>query len=57
MRLVLCTIVATLAASAAERFPVDWKAQQPEILDQYLSLLRIDTSNPPGNETKAVEFL
>jgi acetylornithine deacetylase/succinyl-diaminopimelate desuccinylase-like protein len=36
---------------------VDWKAVQPELLDYYRSLLRIDTSNPPGNETRAVTYL
>jgi len=36
---------------------VDWKAQQTEILRHFSELIRIDTSNPPGNETKAVEYL
>src|SRR3954451_15558824 len=36
---------------------VDWKKAQPEILAQYVSLLRIDTSNPPGNETLAAKHL
>jgi acetylornithine deacetylase/succinyl-diaminopimelate desuccinylase-like protein len=44
-------------AFAADRYPVDWKQLQPEILDYYSSLIRIDTTNPPGNETQAVEFL
>lgn len=44
-------------AFAADPYPVDWRKLQPEILDYYTALLRIDTSNPPGNETKAVEYL
>ncbi|HXJ41279.1 MAG TPA: M20/M25/M40 family metallo-hydrolase [Bryobacteraceae bacterium] len=36
---------------------VDWKKEQAEVLAHYRSLIRIDTSNPPGNETKAVEYL
>ena len=52
----LCMLFA-LTVSAADRYPVDWRSLEPEILDYYTSLLRIDTSNPPGNETKAVEYL
>jgi acetylornithine deacetylase/succinyl-diaminopimelate desuccinylase-like protein len=36
---------------------VDWNKQRAEILRQYRSLVQIDTSNPPGNETKAAEHL
>jgi acetylornithine deacetylase/succinyl-diaminopimelate desuccinylase-like protein len=46
-----------LAASAQNRYPVDWNKLQPEILDRFTALLRIDTSNPPGNETKAVNAI
>jgi acetylornithine deacetylase/succinyl-diaminopimelate desuccinylase-like protein len=35
----------------------NWKQLQPEILNYYTSLIRIDTTNPPGNETQAAEFL
>ena len=30
---------------------------KPEILDRYQALIRLDTSSPPGNETRAVEYL
>jgi len=43
--------------AAQERYPVDWTKLEPEILDHFTALLKIDTSNPPGNETKAAEFL
>src|SRR3954451_8977593 len=36
---------------------VDFEKQKAEILDRFQTLLRIDTSSPPGNETKAVEYL
>ena len=36
---------------------VDWGKQKAETLQHFLSLVRIDTSNPPGNETKVVEYL
>lgn len=42
---------------AAERFPVDWQKLDPELLEHYSALIRIDTSNPPGNETKAVNYI
>ncbi len=36
---------------------VDWTKQQAEILRHFRALIQIDTSNPPGNEIKAVEYL
>ncbi|MDQ2945604.1 MAG: M20/M25/M40 family metallo-hydrolase [Acidobacteriota bacterium] len=45
------------SAFAADRFPVDWIKLQPQILDYYTALLKLDTSNPPGNETTAVNYL
>ncbi|HEX6897336.1 MAG TPA: M20/M25/M40 family metallo-hydrolase [Bryobacteraceae bacterium] len=47
----------SLPAGAADRYPVDWPALQTETIDHFTSLLRIDTSNPPGNESKAVNYL
>ena len=41
----------------AQMPPVSWDQQKPEILRHFRALVRIDTSNPPGNETKAVEYL
>ncbi|MBX9600703.1 MAG: M20/M25/M40 family metallo-hydrolase [Bryobacteraceae bacterium] len=35
----------------------DWTRIQAETLEHFSNLLKIDTSNPPGNETKAVEYL
>ena len=36
---------------------VDWLKVNPETLDHYSNLIKIDTTNPPGNETKAVEYI
>lgn len=36
---------------------MDWKSLEPEILDYYSNLIRMDTSSPPGNETKAAEYV
>jgi acetylornithine deacetylase/succinyl-diaminopimelate desuccinylase-like protein len=44
------------ALSALAQAP-DFEKQKAEILERYRTLLRIDTSSPPGNETKAVEYL
>jgi acetylornithine deacetylase/succinyl-diaminopimelate desuccinylase-like protein len=58
MRIALFSLTLILAHAAAAQVPsVDWKSQQAEILRHHRSLIRIDTSNPPGNETKAVEYL
>src|SRR5262249_51233343 len=48
----------TLVSSAAAQNPaIDWEKQKPEILQHYRALVQINTSSPPGNETKAVEYL
>jgi acetylornithine deacetylase/succinyl-diaminopimelate desuccinylase-like protein len=54
-----CAILPLLfATAAAAQVPaVNWEKQKVEILRHYRALVQIDTSNPPGNETKAVEYL
>jgi acetylornithine deacetylase/succinyl-diaminopimelate desuccinylase-like protein len=44
-------------AAAEERYPVDWGKLEPEILERFTTLLKIDTSNPPGNETRLAEAI
>ncbi len=47
-----------LAFLAFLALPVpDWPKLQDEILRHYQALIRIDTSDPPGNELPAVEYL
>jgi len=46
-----------LLSLSARDLPVDWHTLQPELLDYYRALLRIDSSNPPGNETRVVNYL
>ena len=36
---------------------MDWKAIEREATDLLSEYIRIDTTNPPGNERKAIEFL
>jgi acetylornithine deacetylase/succinyl-diaminopimelate desuccinylase-like protein len=52
--IVLITAVPAAAAARAQ-YPVDWDKLEPEILGYFSALLRIDTSNPPGNETAAAK--
>src|SRR5579872_5138547 len=37
--------------------PIDWEAAGTETIDHLRNILRIDTRNPPGNETRAAEYL
>jgi len=55
--LLLAFSAAALFAQPADRYPVDWTKLTPEILERFTGLLRIDTSNPPGNETAAATHL
>lgn len=53
----LCMLTAVLAASPQPKPSIDWTAQRAEILRHFRALVQIDTSNPPGNEIKVVEYL
>jgi hypothetical protein len=58
MRIICATLTLVLVASAAAQVPtMDWTQQTAEILRHNRALVRIDISNPRGNETKAVEYL
>jgi len=50
--------IAILGAVGRGQVPsVDWKGHRVEILHHFRALVQIDTSNPPGNERKAVDYL
>ena len=36
---------------------IDWRQADSELLTYYRALLQIDTSNPPGNERRVVQYL
>lgn len=58
MKTVLAALCLLLPASqAADRYAVDWKQLEPQMLEVYTSLIKIDTSNPPGGETRVVDYL
>ena len=44
------------ASAHAQRVP-DWKAVEAEAISTIQSYVRINTSNPPGDVTKAADFL
>jgi len=46
-----------LARLVAQGPSLDWASSEPEILRHYQALLRLDTTNPPGNEHLAVDYL
>jgi acetylornithine deacetylase/succinyl-diaminopimelate desuccinylase-like protein len=50
-------LVTSAAATARAQVPIDWKSVEAETLRHFQALVRIDTTNPPGNETQAVEYL
>jgi acetylornithine deacetylase/succinyl-diaminopimelate desuccinylase-like protein len=60
--LLVPSILLLLPAAAAAQAgtvprPVDWTATQAEAVDALRQYLRIDTSNPPGNELATARFL
>jgi acetylornithine deacetylase/succinyl-diaminopimelate desuccinylase-like protein len=46
-----------VAASIAAQAEPDWRATEAEIMRHYQAVLRLDTTNPPGNEHLVVEYL
>jgi acetylornithine deacetylase/succinyl-diaminopimelate desuccinylase-like protein len=50
-------VISAPAVLAAPVPAIDWAKQEPEILRHYRALVQIDTSSPPGNETRAVDYL
>ena len=57
MKLLACCLLMAAAVSAQDRPAVDWSKLEPEILANFTTLLKIDTSNPPGNETRAANAI
>ena len=50
-------VVSFASALAAQAPSIDWEREKAEILTHYRALIQIDTSSPPGNETRVVEYL
>ncbi|HZF40067.1 MAG TPA: M20/M25/M40 family metallo-hydrolase [Blastocatellia bacterium] len=59
LRVLLClTIIANIApvVTRASDHKINWDEVQQEALDLFIQYLKIDTTNPPGNEIRAAEF-
>ena len=54
-RAALLALASCLGAQTAGT--VDWHRFEPELLGYFSTLLKIDTSNPPGNETAAIRAI
>jgi acetylornithine deacetylase/succinyl-diaminopimelate desuccinylase-like protein len=55
--LLLLLLLAFTLVTQAQTPSIDWEKQNAEVLQHYRALVQINTSSPPGNETKAVEYL
>ena len=54
----IAVVVAALGGGARAQSPApDWRAVEEETLRHYQALLRLDTSNPPGNESIAAQYI
>ena len=55
----LLLLVSTTTAAALAQKPdaVDWPAVERETMEHFQAVLRFDTSDPPGNERPAAEYL
>ncbi len=50
-------LLAFSVPAAFAQKPIDWKAVNAETFNYFTSLIKINTSNPPGNETLAAKYL
>jgi acetylornithine deacetylase/succinyl-diaminopimelate desuccinylase-like protein len=60
-RILVAVVVGAVSATVALRgqsgAQPDWKTVEEETMRHFQALLRIDTQNPPGNETKAADYV
>ena len=56
-RLLLFVLIVPTLSSAQDQYLIDWDAVGEEAINHLVNLIRIDTSNPPGNETKAALYV
>ena len=54
-----CVILSAFSAvlHAADRRPVDWAKAGAEVVEHLAALVKLDTSNPPRNETRAAGYV
>ena len=46
-----------VSSGRAQSASPDWRAVEEETMRHFQALLRLDTTDPPGNETRAAEYL
>src|SRR5688500_19993653 len=54
---ILVTLAAAQPASAQSSPQPKWADIERETLEHFQAILRLDTRNPPGRETRAAEYL
>src|SRR4051812_17765015 len=57
LAVILALLTSAVLVAQSPRQQPDWAKLQEETLQHYQALLRIDTRNPPGNETQAAEYV
>ena len=57
IRVLQALALALVMKAAVHAAEIDWPALGNETADLLASLIRVDTTNPPGNETPAAELL
>ena len=59
MRLLFLLLLAALTTTvqAQQSYLIDWDEVGEESIQHLIDLVQIDTTNPPGNETRVVEYL
>ena len=50
------TLLALVAVAASAQTP-DWPKVNAETLRHYTAVVQMDTTDPPGNETKVVDYV
>lgn len=54
---ILIFVSISASAVAQERYLVDWDTVGEESLQHLVELIKLNTTNPPGNETRAAHYL
>jgi acetylornithine deacetylase/succinyl-diaminopimelate desuccinylase-like protein len=57
MTRLIFVLAATLTAAPAVAQQVDWKAVEDEAMRHFQAVVKMDTSDPPGNEKPAAEYV
>lgn len=55
--LALTCLLLPVATIGQDRYLIDWDEVGEEAINHMVNLVRINTSNPPGNETEAANYL